>query len=465
MQGNYRSVNTELIDKTKSTSQEEHIEKPQPCFKTNKEIEIFTSDKLNNDSINNDNINPEPLKEIIKETSNEQVEANETKRDEENHNLELQVNLNQIEKKNNSNDDELLKEIEQKLKAFSTSSVEQPLKEPEGQSVVQEVPVEEPPVEAKSTSVSEAEAQEITYDDLCEMIGNSSLTDETQSSLKASLNSESINVKDIKEIISAVGAETLKKEHDLVCSILKFLMKKGIDAKQRLDFRGLIKTLIDEKVLRMQDHNLVYESLVVISNQIQSTDSIVIIQIANSAIEQSILNQEECVGIISNSVMNAKPYGLIIAGIVRQNISLSRDIAKNVIQQISPEKLLNVIYTVRNTLTRINNICNTDKKAEVTNCFVTEFLPTLLRRIQTLVANNSVGEEVKKSILFQFTFLFDVAILNDLFAQNKPAAEDLFNSLVPYLNQYQLNVSQTLSWIDHLKDDAEKFGITLQETM
>ena len=325
--------------------------------------------------------------------------------------------------------------------------------------------VEEPPVEAKSTSVSEAEAQEITYESLCKMIENSSLTDETQSNLKNFLNSKSINVKDIKEIISAFAPETLKKEHNLMCSLLKFLMNKRIDPKQRLEFRGLIKTLIDKEVLQKQDHNLVYESLVDISNQIQSTDSSVIIKIANSAIQQSILNQEECVGIISNSVMNAKFYDRIIANIASQNTILSHVIAKNVIQQISPEKLFNVISTVGDNLKNINDIRNTDKKASVTNWFVTEFLPTLLQRIQTLVANNSVNEEVKKNILFQFSCLFDGAILNNLFAQNKSAAAKLFNSLVPYLNQYQLNASQTQSWIDHLKEEAEKYGITLQETV
>lgn len=325
--------------------------------------------------------------------------------------------------------------------------------------------VEEPPVEAKSTSVSEAEAQEITYDGLCEMVKSSSLAKETQCNLKNSLNSKSINVKDIKEIISAFAPETLKKEHNLMCSLLKFLMNKVIDAGQRLEFRGLIKTLIDKEVLQKQDHNLVYESLVDISNQIQSTDSSVIIKIANSAIQQSILNQEECVGIISNSVMNAKFYDRIIANIASQNTILSHVIAKNVIQQISPEKLFNVISTVGDNLKNINDIRNTDKKASVTNWFVTEFLPTLLQRIQTLVANNSVNEEVKKNILFQFSCLFDGAILNNLFAQNKSAAAKLFNSLVPYLNQYQLNASQTQSWIDHLKEEAEKYGITLQETM
>ena len=325
--------------------------------------------------------------------------------------------------------------------------------------------VEEPPVEAKLTSVSEAEAQEITYESLCKMIENSSLTDETQSNLKNFLNSKSINVKDIKEIISAFAPETLKKEHNLMCSLLKFLMNKVIDAGQRLEFRGLIKTLIDKEVLQKQDHNLVYESLVDISNQIQSTDSSVIIKIANSAIQQSILNQEECVGIISNSVMNAKFYDRIIANIASQNTILSHVIAKNVIQQISPEKLFNVISTVGDNLKNINDIRNTDKKASVTNWFVTEFLPTLLQRIQTLVANNSVNEEVKKNILFQFSCLFDGAILNNLFAQNKSAAAKLFNSLVPYLNQYQLNASQTQSWIDHLKEEAEKYGITLQETV
>ena len=325
--------------------------------------------------------------------------------------------------------------------------------------------VEEPPVEAKSTSVSEAEAQGITYDGLCEMVKSSSLAKETQSNLKNSLNSKSINVKDIKEIISAFAPETLKKEHNLMCSLLKFLMNKVIDAGQRLEFRGLIKTLIDKEVLQKQDHNLVYESLVDISNQIQSTDSSVIIKIANSAIQQSILNQEECVGIISNSVMNAKFYDRIIANIASQNTILSHVIAKNVIQQISPEKLFNVISTVGDNLKNINDIRNTDKKASVTNWFVTEFLPTLLQRIQTLVANNSVNEEVKKNILFQFSCLFDGAILNNLFAQNKSAAAKLFNSLVPYLNQYQLNASQTQSWIDHLKEEAEKYGITLQETM
>ena len=325
--------------------------------------------------------------------------------------------------------------------------------------------VEEPPVEAKSTSVSEAEAQEITYDGLCEMVKSSSLAKETQCNLKNSLNSKSINVKDIKEIISAFAPETLKEEHNLMCSLLKFLMNKVIDAGQRLEFRGLIKTLIDKEVLQKQDHNLVYESLVDISNQIQSTDSSVIIKIANSAIQQSILNQEECVGIISNSVMNAKFYDRIIANIASQNTILSHVIAKNVIQQISPEKLFNVISTVGDNLKNINDIRNTDKKASVTNWFVTEFLPTLLQRIQTLVANNSVNEEVKKNILFQFSCLFDGAILNNLFAQNKSAAAKLFNSLVPYLNQYQLNASQTQSWIDHLKEEAEKYGITLQETM
>ena len=325
--------------------------------------------------------------------------------------------------------------------------------------------VEEPPVEAKSTSVSEAEAQGITYDGLCEMVKSSSLAKETQSNLKNSLNSKSINVKDIKEIISAFAPETLKKEHNLMCSLLKFLMNKVIDAGQRLEFRGLIKTLIDKEVLQKQDHNLVYESLVDISNQIQSTDSSVIIKIANSAIQQSILNQEECVGIISNSVMNAKFYDRIIANIASQNTILSHVIAKNVIQQISPEKLYNVISTVGDNLKNINDIRNTDKKASVTNWFVTEFLPTLLQRIQTLVANNSVNEEVKKNILFQFSCLFDGAILNNLFAQNKSAAAKLFNSLVPYLNQYQLNASQTQSWIDHLKEEAEKYGITLQETV
>ena len=321
--------------------------------------------------------------------------------------------------------------------------------------------VEEPPVEAKSTSVSEAEAQGITYDALCEMVESSSLPN----NLKDSLNRESINVKDIKEIISAFAPETLKEEHNLMCSLLKFLMNKVIDAGQRLEFRGLIKTLIDKEVLQKQDHNLVYESLVDISNQIQSTDSSVIIKIANSAIQQSILNQEECVGIISNSVMNAKFYDRIIANIASQNTILSHVIAKNVIQQISPEKLFNVISTVGDNLKNINDIRNTDKKASVTNWFVTEFLPTLLQRIQTLVANNSVNEEVKKNILFQFSCLFDGAILNNLFAQNKSAAAKLFNSLVPYLNQYQLNASQTQSWIDHLKEEAEKYGITLQETM
>ena len=325
--------------------------------------------------------------------------------------------------------------------------------------------VEEPPVEAKSTSVSEAEAQGITYDGLCEMVKSSSLAKETQCNLKNSLNSKSINVKDIKEIISAFAPETLKEEHNLMCSLLKFLMNKVIDAGQRLEFRGLIKTLIDKEVLQKQDHNLVYESLVDISNQIQSTDSSVIIKIANSAIQQSILNQEECVGIISNSVMNAKFYDRIIANIASQNTILSHVIAKNVIQQISPEKLFNVISTVGDNLKNINDIRNTDKKASVTNWFVTEFLPTLLQRIQTLVANNSVNEEVKKNILFQFSCLFDGAILNNLFAQNKSAAAKLFNSLVPYLNQYQLNASQTQSWIDHLKEEAEKYGITLQETM
>lgn len=325
--------------------------------------------------------------------------------------------------------------------------------------------VEEPPVEAKSTSVSEAEAQGITYDGLCEMVKSSSLAKETQCNLKNSLNSKSINVKDIKEIISAFAPETLKEEHNLMCSLLKFLMNKRIDPKQRLEFRGLIKTLIDKEVLQKQDHNLVYESLVDISNQIQSTDSSVIIKIANSAIQQSILNQEECVGIISNSVMNAKFYDRIIANIASQNTILSHVIAKNVIQQISPEKLFNVISTVGDNLKNINDIRNTDKKASVTNWFVTEFLPTLLQRIQTLVANNSVNEEVKKNILFQFSCLFDGAILNNLFAQNKSAAAKLFNSLVPYLNQYQLNASQTQSWIDHLKEEAEKYGITLQETM
>ncbi len=321
--------------------------------------------------------------------------------------------------------------------------------------------VEEPPVEAKSTSVSEAEAQGITYDALCEMVESSSLPN----NLKDSLNRESINVKDIKEIISAFAPETLKEEHNLMCSLLKFLMNKVIDAGQRLEFRGLIKTLIDKEVLQKQDHNLVYESLVDISNQIQSTDSSVIIKIANSAIQQSILNQEECVGIISNSVMNAKFYDRIIANIASQNTILSHVIAKNVIQQISPEKLYNVISTVGDNLKNINDIRNTDKKASVTNWFVTEFLPTLLQRIQTLVANNSVNEEVKKNILFQFSCLFDGAILNNLFAQNKSAAAKLFNSLVPYLNQYQLNASQTQSWIDHLKEEAEKYGITLQETV
>ena len=326
--------------------------------------------------------------------------------------------------------------------------------------------VEEPPVEAKSTSVSEAEAQEITYDALCEMVEkSSSLAKETKSNLKNSLNSKSIKVKDIQEIILAFAPETLKKEHNLMCSLLKFLMNKVIDAGQRLEFRGLIKTLIDKEVLQKQDHNLVYESLVDISNQIQSTDSSVIIKIANSAIQQSILNQEECVGIISNSVMNAKFYDRIIANIASQNTILSHVIAKNVIQQISPEKLFNVISTVGDNLKNINDIRNTDKKASVTNWFVTEFLPTLLQRIQTLVANNSVNEEVKKNILFQFSCLFDGAILNNLFAQNKSAAAKLFNSLVPYLNQYQLNASQTQSWIDHLKEEAEKYGITLQETM
>ncbi|MCI5823743.1 MAG: hypothetical protein MRZ90_02270, partial [Candidatus Gastranaerophilales bacterium] len=321
--------------------------------------------------------------------------------------------------------------------------------------------VEEPPVEAKSTSVSEAEAQGITYDALCEMVESSSLPN----NLKDSLNRESINVKDIKEIISAFAPETLKEEHNLMCSLLKFLMNKVIDAGQRLEFRGLIKTLIDKEVLQKQDHNLVYESLVDISNQIQSTDSSVIIKIANSTIQQSILNQEECVGIISNSVMNAKFYDRIIANIASQNTILSHVIAKNVIQQISPEKLFNVISTVGDNLKNINDIRNTDKKASVTNWFVTEFLPTLLQRIQTLVANNSVNEEVKKNILFQFSCLFDGAILNNLFAQNKSAAAKLFNSLVPYLNQYQLNASQTQSWIDHLKEEAEKYGITLQETV
>ena len=798
--------NTKIIDKTKSTSsQKKHVEEPQPCFQTNKEIEIFTSDELNYNTINNPNIN-HPLKEIIKKTSNEQVSANKPESDEENHNPELQVNLKQIEKNNNSNDDAQLKEIEQSLKSSEPLSVEQPLEEPVAQPVVQEVPikepqveaeltsvpdpetqgitpkslckmvessslqnetksnlknslnsesinveaikeiisavgaetlqkehnlvcsilkflinkgidsnqifrfkdlidhliknsvltpndhsivfgalnilgknsdtqswrlaamaikknlltdeeqdtyctttvesimksenfqssilkmlffngsqerinlknnilssiinheklsdqqllcivqkvddfilkasdddddddainnirniiakdgiltkllniikntkpketiiynfasilynimlwmttkkdeysddigslkeslkdllltfkptlesynsracgmtmsdetqdplwtyvlameaqnigidmsqsVEEPPVEAKSTSVSEAEAQEITYESLCKMIENSSLTDETQSNLKNSLNSKSINVKDIKEIISAFAPETLKKEHNLMCSLLKFLMNKRIDPKQRLEFRGLIKTLIDKEVLQKQDHNLVYESLVDISNQIQSTDSSVIIKIANSAIQQSILNQEECVGIISNSVMNAKFYDRIIANIASQNTILSHVIAKNVIQQISPEKLFNVISTVGDNLKNINDIRNTDKKASVTNWFVTEFLPTLLQRIQTLVANNSVNEEVKKNILFQFSCLFDGAILNNLFAQNKSAAAKLFNSLVPYLNQYQLNASQTQSWIDHLKEEAEKYGITLQETV
>ena len=802
--------NTKIIDKTKSTSsQKKHVEEPQPCFQTNKEIEIFTSDELNYNTINNPNIN-HPLKEIIKKTSNEQVSANKPESDEENHNPELQVNLKQIEKNNNSNDDAQLKEIEQSLKSSEPLSVEQPLEQPVAQPVVQEVPikeppveaksisvpdpetqgitpkslckmiensslqnetksnlkdslnsepinvedikeiisavgaktlqkehnlmcfllkflinkgidsnqifrfkdlinhlitnnifisdehhivsgalnilgnnsdtqswrlaaiaiekklltgeeqrtyctttvesimgsnnfqssilkmlffngsqerinlknnilssiinheklsdqqllcivqkvddfilkasgddddddddddainnirniiakdgiltkllniikntkpketiiynfasilynimlwmttkkdeysddigslkeslkdllltfkptlesynsracgmtmsdetqdplwtdvlameaqnigidmsqsVEEPPVEAKSTSVSEAEAQEITYESLCKMIENSSLTDETQSNLKNFLNSKSINVKDIKEIISAFAPETLKKEHNLMCSLLKFLMNKRIDPKQRLEFRGLIKTLIDKEVLQKQDHNLVYESLVDISNQIQSTDSSVIIKIANSAIQQSILNQEECVGIISNSVMNAKFYDRIIANIASQNTILSHVIAKNVIQQISPEKLFNVISTVGDNLKNINDIRNTDKKASVTNWFVTEFLPTLLQRIQTLVANNSVNEEVKKNILFQFSCLFDGAILNNLFAQNKSAAAKLFNSLVPYLNQYQLNASQTQSWIDHLKEEAEKYGITLQETV
>lgn len=800
--------NTKIIDKTKSTSsQKKHVEEPQPCFQTNKEIEIFTSDELNYNTINNPNIN-HPLKEIIKKTSNEQVSANKPESDEENHNPELQVNLKQIEKNNNSNDDAQLKEIEQSLKSSEPLSVEQPLEQPVAQPVVQEVPikepqveaepisvpdpetqgitpkslckmiensslqnetksnlkdslnsepinvedikeiisavgaktlqkehnlmcsilkflinkgidsnqifrfkdlinhlitnnifisdehhivsgalnilgnnsdtqswrlaaiaiekklltgeeqrtyctttvesimgsnnfqssilkmlffngsqerinlknnilssiinheklsdqqllcivqkvddfifkasgddddddddainnirniiakdgiltkllniikntkpketiiynvasilynimqwmatkkdgdsddigslkeslkdllltfkptlesynsracgmtmsdetqdplwtyvlameaqnigidmsqsVEEPPVEAKSTSVSEAEAQEITYDGLCEMVKSSSLAKETQCNLKNSLNSKSINVKDIKEIISAFAPETLKEEHNLMCSLLKFLMNKVIDAGQRLEFRGLIKTLIDKEVLQKQDHNLVYESLVDISNQIQSTDSSVIIKIANSAIQQSILNQEECVGIISNSVMNAKFYDRIIANIASQNTILSHVIAKNVIQQISPEKLFNVISTVGDNLKNINDIRNTDKKASVTNWFVTEFLPTLLQRIQTLVANNSVNEEVKKNILFQFSCLFDGAILNNLFAQNKSAAAKLFNSLVPYLNQYQLNASQTQSWIDHLKEEAEKYGITLQETM
>lgn len=800
--------NTKIIDKTKSTSsQKKHVEEPQPCFQTNKEIEIFTSDELNYNTINNPNIN-HPLKEIIKKTSNEQVSANKPESDEENHNPELQVNLKQIEKNNNSNDDAQLKEIEQSLKSSEPLSVEQPLEQPVAQPVVQEVPikepqveaepisvpdpetqgitpkslckmiensslqnetksnlkdslnsepinvedikeiisavgaktlqkehnlmcsilkflinkgidsnqifrfkdlinhlitnnifisdehhivsgalnilgnnsdtqswrlaaiaiekklltgeeqrtyctttvesimgsnnfqssilkmlffngsqerinlknnilssiinheklsdqqllcivqkvddfifkasgddddddddainnirniiakdgiltkllniikntkpketiiynfasilynimlwmttkkdeysddigslkeslkdllltfkptlesynsracgmtmsdgtkdplwtdvlameaqnigidmsqsVEEPPVEAKSTSVSEAEAQGITYDALCEMVESSSLAKETQSNLKNSLNSKSINVKDIKEIISAFAPETLKKEHNLMCSLLKFLMNKVIDAGQRLEFRGLIKTLIDKEVLQKQDHNLVYESLVDISNQIQSTDSSVIIKIANSAIQQSILNQEECVGIISNSVMNAKFYDRIIANIASQNTILSHVIAKNVIQQISPEKLFNVISTVGDNLKNINDIRNTDKKASVTNWFVTEFLPTLLQRIQTLVANNSVNEEVKKNILFQFSCLFDGAILNNLFAQNKSAAAKLFNSLVPYLNQYQLNASQTQSWIDHLKEEAEKYGITLQETV
>ena len=799
--------NTKIIDKTKSTSsQKKHVEEPQPCFQTNKEIEIFTSDELNYNTINNPNIN-HPLKEIIKKTSNEQVSANKPESDEENHNPELQVNLKQIEKNNNSNDDAQLKEIEQSLKSSEPLSVEQPLEEPVAQPVVQEVPikepqveaeptsvpdpetqeitydglckmiensslqnetksnlkdslkskpinvedikeiisavgaktlqkehnlmcsllkflinkgidseeqlfrfkdlidhliknsvltpndhsivfgalnilgnnsdtqswrlaaiaiekklltgeeqrtyctttvesimgsnnfqssilkmlffngsqerinlknnilssiinheklsdqqllcivqkvddfilkasddddddainnirniiakdgiltkllniikntkpketiiynfasilynimqwmatkkdeysddigslkeslkdllltfkptlesynsracgmtmsdetqdplwtyvlameaqnigidmsqsVEKPPVEAKSTSVSEAEAQEITYDALCEMVEkSSSLAKETKSNLKNSLNSKSIKVKDIQEIILAFAPETLKNEHDLVCSILKFLMNKVIDAGQRLEFRGLINTLIDKEVLQKQDHNLVYESLVGISNQIQSTDSSVIIKIANSAIQQSILNQEECVGIISNSVMNAKFYDRIIANIASQNTILSHVIAKNVIQQISPEKLFNVISTVGDNLKNINNIHNTNKKASVTNWFVTEFLPTLLQRIQTLVANNSVNEEVKKNILFQFSCLFDGAILNNLFAQNKSAAAKLFNSLVPYLNQYQLNASQTQSWIGHLKEEAEKYGITLQKTV
>ena len=463
--------NTVIIDKTKSTSQEEHIEKPTSCFKTNKEMEIFVGNELNNDSINNDNINPEPLKEIIKETSNEQVEANGTERDEENHNSELQVNLNQIEKNNNSNDDAQLKEIEQRLKTSKPSSIEQPLEEPVAQPAVHEVPSEEPPVEAKSTSVSEPEAQEITYDGLCKMIESSSLANETQGNLKDSLNSESINVEDIKEIILAVKAETLQKEHNLVCSLLKFLMKKGIDSEQLTAFKNLIKHLIKNSVLTSDDHSIVSGALNILGNNSKTQSWI----LAAIAIKNNLLTDEEqdayCT-ITVESIMRSNNFQSCITNMLF--INLEKNILSSIInhEKLSDQQLLCIVKQVYKFI--LEAIDDDDAINDISNFIAKDGILTKLLNKIKIIKNTKTQEQIINNFA---NILYNIMLWmatkqdedSDDIGSLKESLKDLFSTFKPTLESYNSRAwgitmpdgTQDPLWTNVLAKAAQNIGIDM----
>ena len=332
--------------------------------------------------------------------------------------------------------------------------------------------IKEPQVETEPTSVSEPEAQEITYDGLCEMIKSSSLPNETKNNLKNSLNSEYINVENIPDIISAVKAETLKEkhEHNLVCSLLKFLINKGIDGEHLTAFKRLIKHLIKNSVLTPNDHSIVFDALNIIDNNPRACSW----TLAAIAINKEILTEEEqdtYYETAAKSIMLKKGFDSILDNLWREIDSQRKNILYRIIdhEELSEEQLFGLVSALLKYIVHITDGFNSQNINVINDSIAKDgILMKLLYRINDKKPKNTAIIHNFASILYSIMEWIEPEKNNKEIESLKEPLKKLLLDFKPTLQSYNLRHSEVIMpdgsnplWTEELTNKAKDIGIEI----